>query len=939
MALFDALLPWLLIIFTGIILLLIRPQPSQVVGLGLVYVIFALFVLGYDRVRYRLRKQIGELRSLSVMSQTMRASLEFTSLLNMIYLQVNHLLDIDNFLVALYNEKQLEFPLVIQRGQQVKRSPRPLDSKARSLIDYVLETQAPLLIASDVAGHAQQLKVTVEDQAESWIGVPLLASGRLLGVLVVLSTDPNRLFTPDSLRLLNIVTANASVAIENAQFYEQQHARVTQLATLNKILALLTGTLSFDSVLDTVISSATTISNASAVTVYLFWDEAKSALALVRSAGFSEHFQSDPPDPLLVEYRSQDPNQQLPLVVTDVRDEGRAAAVRSQMLREGKLAWVELPLFVGGVSLGVIVLYYAEPRLFTDEEIELLRTFANQVAQAISNARLYSIADETLERRVGQLLALAAIGHELTATLDMETICQLILSHALDGTRTTVGIIVLVNQEQEVEVLVSYGYPPGTFANRALIHHGVSGRVIRTGQSALIADTAQEADYLSLLPSTRSQLVIPILRGNASLGVIVLESDRVGSFSDDDEHFVTQLTNQAVIAIDNARLFGRIAEARDRLQVMLNAMEEAIILINADGEIALANPRVDLIGLVPDDLVHRNVNALLERADLDFAERLGFRTDAEVEKLVKGLRTSGAWTPREPLNYSISVYGDERHIQRQVIPLRENAEHDGSPQRSEVGALLVFYDQTEQFELAQTREDLSRMIIHDLRSPLTAVTTSLKLMTEIVPKDSDIRPLVETTADASRRAIRKILSRVDSLLDISRMESGFINLDTRPTELATLVDSVCIELSPLAHELNIIIKTEIPDDLPLLSIDADKVERVLLNLLDNALKFAPMGSGVTIRASANSDKPGYSRTDVIDCGPGVPDEFKTKLFDRFMQVPGRSGKRRGSGLGLSFCRLVAEGHGGRIWIEDNPGGGSVFSMTLPVVKEEAVEPA
>jgi K+-sensing histidine kinase KdpD len=936
MTLFDALLPWLLIIFTGIILLLIRPQPSQAVGLGLVYVIFALFVLGYDRVRQRLRKQVDELRSLSVMSQTMRANLEFASLLNMIYLQVNHLLDTDNFLVALYHEQELEYPLVIERGQQVQRPASPRDSKTRSLLHHVLDTQEPLLIPSDVAGHAHGLKVTAPDKAESWIGVPLLASGRLLGTMSVTSTDPAKPFTPDSLRLLNIVAANASVAIENALFYQQQRARVTQLATLNQVLALLTGTLSFDAVLDTVISSASAISGASAVTVYLFWDEAKSSLALVRSAGLSDQFQNDPPDPLLAR-EWQDSNQQSPLVVTDVREEPHAAALRNQMVRESKQAWVELPLSVGGVSLGLIVLYYDAPRAFTDEEIELLRTFANQVAQAISNARLYAIADETLERRVGQLLALAAIGHELTATLDMATICQLILSHALDGTRTSVGLIALVTQGQEVEELVSYGYPPDTFLNRAVVLQGVAGRVIRSGQSALIVDTAQEADYLALLPTTRSQLVIPILRSNVSLGFIVLENDRVGAFSDEDEHFVTQLTNQAVIAIDNARLFGRIAEARDRLQVILNAMQEAIILINADGAIVLANPRVDLIGLVPEDLLRKNVNALLERADLDFAERLGFRSDAEVEKLVKNLRARSTWTPREPLNYNISVYGDERHIQRQVIPLWERDDDNGSRQGAETGALLVFYDQTEQFELAQAREDLSRMIIHDLRSPLTAVTTSLKLMTEIVPKESDIRPLVETTADSSRRVIRKILSRVDSLLDISRMESGFINLDTKPTELATLVDSVCIELSPLAHELNITIVTEIPEDLPLLAIDADKVERVLLNLLDNALKFAPMGSSVTIRAHPDSDKAGFSRTDVIDCGPGVPDEYKTRLFDRFVQVEGRSGKRRGSGLGLSFCRLVAEGHGGRIWIEDNPGGGSIFSMTLPVVNEEALQ--
>ncbi|HLU09460.1 MAG TPA: GAF domain-containing protein, partial [Oceanobacillus sp.] len=647
----------------------------------------------------------------------------------------------------------------------------------------------------------------------------------------------------------------------------------------------------------------------------------------------SDKFQNDPPDPLLAA-DWQESNQQSPLAVSDVREEPRAAAVRNLMIRENKLAWLELPLSVGGVSLGVLVLYYDAPHTFTEEEIELLRTFANQVAQAISNARLYSIADETLERHVGQLLALAAIGHELTATLDMATICQLILSHALDGTRTTTGLIALVSQGQEVEELVSYGYPPDTFANRTIVLQGIPGRVLRTGQSALIADTAQESDYLPLIPTTRSQLVIPILRSNVSLGVIVLESNRVGAFTDEDEHFVSQLTNQAVIAIDNARLFGRIAEARDRLQVILNAMQEAIILINADGEIVLANPRVDLIGLAPDELLRKNVSELLERADLDFAERLGFRSDAELEKLVKSLRARSTWTPREPLHYNISVHGDERHIQRQIIPLWERDTEDKSRQGTETGALLVFYDQTEQFELAQTREDLSRMIIHDLRSPLTAVTTSLRIMTEIVPKESEIRPLVETTADSSRRAIRKILSRVDSLLDISRMESGFINLDTKPTELATLVDSVCIELSPLAHELNITIVTQIPEDLPLLDIDADKVERVLLNLLDNALKFAPMGSSVTIRAYPNSDKAGYARTDVIDCGPGIPDEHKTRLFDRFVQIEGRSGKRRGSGLGLNFCRLVAEGHGGRIWIEDNPDGGSIFSMTLPVVGEK-----
>ncbi|MBI1258816.1 MAG: histidine kinase, partial [Chloroflexi bacterium] len=250
-----------------------------------------------------------------------------------------------------------------------------------------------------------------------------------------------------------------------------------------------------------------------------------------------------------------------------------------------------------------------------------------------------------------------------------------------------------------------------------------------------------------------------------------------------------------------------------------------------------------------------------------------------------------------------------------------------------LGVLLVFYDETEERKLARTREEVSQMLIHDLRSPLTAVTTSLKLLTDLTPKDSSLRPIVETTTDGGRRAIQKLLGRVDSLLDVSKMENGFLALDAKPSELATLVDNVCVELSPLAQELGVIIKPEISAELPLLEIDADKVERMLLNLVDNALKFSPADSTVLVRAhepGAEGAAPGFVRIDVLDSGPGVPDEYKLMLFDRYVQVRGRKGARRGTGLGLTFCRLVAETHGGQIWIDDNPMGGSIFSFTLPV---------
>jgi signal transduction histidine kinase len=158
--------------------------------------------------------------------------------------------------------------------------------------------------------------------------------------------------------------------------------------------------------------------------------------------------------------------------------------------------------------------------------------------------------------------------------------------------------------------------------------------------------------------------------------------------------------------------------------------------------------------------------------------------------------------------------------------------------------------------------------------------------------------------------------------------------------MATIADSVCIELSPLAQELEVTLTTDISDEIPALDADPDKVERVLQNLVDNALKFCPSEGNVTIRAhQPEKGKQGerFVRIDVSDSGPGIPDDYKAKLFDRYVQVKGRRGKRRGSGLGLTFCRLVVEAHGGRIWIEDNPGGGSIFAFTLPVAEASEVD--
>ena len=915
--------------FAIISALLITLLPtSQVMFVGGTALV-SLGLYGLSRAGQRLRDQVRELQSLAAVGGALQSNLDLPGLLDTIYRQVGGLLAVDSFRAVVLNAAgRWEQFVTAPTGGLVCRlddAPAPDDD----LLRHVLRTQAALLIADDVAGRARALGLNPPPEPPAaWLGVPLLAGGRLQGALVVASHDPKRRLTDDDQRLLALVAATAAVALDNARLYSRRLARAEQINLLNRVLSVLTGSLSPDEVLDAILSSASIIAEATAIAIYLFTDDQPPALMLTTSAGLGGVFSLEPPAPLLVS-----PHQP-PVVVGDVRRDPRAAPYRTLLAREGKQAWVELPLAVGDTFLGVMTLYYDVPQEFSDSIIEILRTFAGQAAQAIKNARQYTTTDKALLHRIEQMSGLAALSRQLSATLDAHTICQLVLDRALQLSYAASGHVVLIQENTgQPVVMARAGYPARLAFDTAAVRQSVSGYVLQTGQAVRVQDVRAGTPAPPLLSSTRSVLSVPIERDAAILGAITLESQAPGAFGDEDWYFLSQLASQTIIAVDNTRLFARIAESRDRLEVILNAMTEGIVLFDRNGIIVLSNPRVELIGLNPAQLRGASVESLLFEAELRLSARMGFASDHELWSLVDAVRAPGEWVDQPPYAYTLEGDGGLVHIERQAIPIS-----DAQGQR--VGLLLVFYDQTEERALAQAREDLSRMIVHDLRSPLAAVSTGMKLLRDAVPQDVPYRALVQTTTETSERAIRKLLSRVDSLLDVSRLESGQLILDPEPAELATLVDGVCMELSPLAHELNVRLTSEVDDRTPLLNIDTDKIERVLQNLVDNALKFSPPNTTICLRAyppGVGGAPPRFVRVDVTDQGPGVPDEYKTRLFERYAQMKGRRGTRRGVGLGLTFCKLVIEAQGGRIWIEDNPGGGSVFAFTLPVMTVERLD--
>jgi signal transduction histidine kinase len=690
------------------------------------------------------------------------------------------------------------------------------------------------------------------------------------------------------------------------------YSRSRQFAALNTVSALLSTTLDPILSAEYVMRSLSELAGSDGAALVLYPDDGSQRLGLIKHIGtIPELIEGLPPILLLSDTHYTD---QQPFSPTNIATDPHALPIRTDLLRQGFLGLIELPLVVGSELLGEMVAYFHSPPSLTEEDLELLRLFTNQAALALNHARLHNRLEQQLHRRARQIATLAEINQELTSTLDLGRIFELLLDRALSGTSSSSGVLLLRPERASdpMQIVAQRGVELYTKRRTAeLLQRPTIYRSLTTNQALITRD--QQTGH--------AELSVPISREGDLLGVISLQTTNGQQYTQEHTELVGQLANQALIALDNARLFHRIEENRDRLQVILDTMNEALLLLDRDGAILIANPQINtLFGLRTDHLIGKTISTLLGEPRQRYAKVFGFSVDA-LRRLVEGV-AEGAYAEEGMITkhtYHIDL-PTPRYIERTVVHTHD---HDGKLS----GVLMVFADVTQAREEAEAREDLSRMIVHDVRSPLTAITTSIRLIAEIESEDPSVRMILQRTTDASQRALRKVLNLVDSLLDIAKMDGGQMSLDRTPSSLRPIAESVQTELSPIAMELEITTEILIDPDLPNIPLDVSKMERVLLNLMDNALKFTPADGLIQIRAQQAGE---VVRVEVCDNGPGIPDDYKSRIFDRFQQVDGSTGRRRGTGLGLTFCKLTVEAHGGHIWIEDNPGGGSIFVFTLPL---------
>ncbi|MCB4756932.1 MAG: response regulator [Elusimicrobia bacterium] len=234
-------------------------------------------------------------------------------------------------------------------------------------------------------------------------------------------------------------------------------------------------------------------------------------------------------------------------------------------------------------------------------------------------------------------------------------------------------------------------------------------------------------------------------------------------------------------------------------------------------------------------------------------------------------------------------------------------------------------------KMEQLKDSLTHMIVHDLKAPVTAINGGLgAILSRVEENGGNLTEEMKNLLNNSYTGSTKLINLVNDILDVSRLEENKFPLDKKEADIAGLVDSCLILLEPQRRKGEIEFLKNIPKDLPKVILDESIISRVLINLISNGLKFTDPGGKITVSLEPVPLEK-QIKCVVEDTGSGIPDGDRDKIFDKYFQGNNLEVSRKGQGLGLSFCRMAIEAHGGKIWAENKEGKGSRFIFRLPLI--------
>lgn len=543
--------------------------------------------------------------------------------------------------------------------------------------------------------------------------------------------------------------------------------------------------------------------------------------------------------------------------------------------------------------------------------------------------RNLAFASQRFERQVKELQSLQVVGQVLSSTLDLQTLLMAIYKHVSEIMPAELFYIALFDQEDNeiIHPLTMKDGVPVDWSSE-FNNNKLELQILQTQKPTLSQEsTVTLQNELKLSKKNRkatSWLGVPMMAGDELVGTIIVQSFSVYDLYDQKhQEILMTIASQAAVAIQNAGLYERTDEAlRNRVQEMdsiLRTIDEGVLLIDKNLNILTANKafasgmgvhRTEIVGVSLLDTSSRKNTSLLETIGYSSADILD-----DCSAIITG-----------EFEYKSRIFSiempTEKRYERTLTPVRD---FDGNLS----AWLLVIRDVTEEFEVTRLREDMMHTLVHDLRSPLAVVKGSLEVIrfSDDDTKKENIDELLRLALIGTERMLRLI----NNLLDVSRLEDGKMNVAPDWISIEPLINNAIKQVSPEANRVDISLDTVIEDDLPPIYIDQAHFERILYNLLDNAIKFTPDGGHITLSARLDPDfSPASAVIGVGDTGPGIPVNIQEQIFKKYKQIKTSQGRRTGSGVGLYYCKLAVEAQGGHIWVESDVGQGSTFYFRLPL---------
>jgi PAS domain S-box-containing protein len=579
---------------------------------------------------------------------------------------------------------------------------------------------------------------------------------------------------------------------------------------------------------------------------------------------------------------------------------------------------VNVPLRVKDEVIGVLgVDNQRSTKTFSRTDLDLLTSLADYAAIAIENASLYDRTDHALTRRVQELSIMQEVARDLNGVLDMDRIASLVLRHALRMTSAEAGLIGL-RVESGVD-WTSQGYMTPALKGTAWEPKwdaGIIGRATSGSTSVLVDDVLADPGAEYSLPQTRSQLVVPILRGERVLGVIDVESSRINAFTEDDRRFLLGLADHAAVAIDNSRLFEMVLGEQWKNKLILQSIADGVYTVDRGLHILTFNPAAERITGWAETQVQ---GKLCSEVFCDVnADGPGHHIALISQALESGQPVSSG--PDEPA--VLHRDGREMFLASSAAPLLNR-------EGRVVGAVVAFRDVSAEREFDRLKSDFVSLVSHELRSPLTNINASVELMINSSLDQDLLQEMLHIVYAQSQQLIHL----VEDILDVSQIEAGQMRVRQEPLTLLPIVRHVIGTFQEKTERHQLMLRA--PDTVPFVMADRSKLEMVLNNLVENAINYSPDGGRVMVEIVDPAN--GEIIVNVIDEGIGIPQEHMEKIFDRFYRVDtGDDRKIYGHGLGLHLSKRLVELQGGRIWVKSKLGHGSCLSFALPTLSDPEI---